>query len=246
MSFLKQILKPFVEFDEAENNRAAQQGNMAPKAPVPPPASASPVVPAVEGDPQHPLISGGHTPPPVADQVPTFAPSGALTEPLPEHIQYFEKLIDDANAKNPLFQGTDFKEFIDSKLDIDDIADEAIRYRTAYNVLKSTGLTKEKLLSTGQEYLNLIGRDMNAFLGAHGMQYQKEVKQKEALINKKVEELQALTQRINVLKGEINQLTQDNNLTKEQLDTTKSSFLLAGERMQNEIQTELQKIAQYF
>ena len=244
MSFLKQILKPFVEFDEEEKKQAAKEGKRAEAPPVAP--STATVVPAVEGNPQHPLITGSQAASAVNEQVPTFSPAGTLKEPLPEHIQYFEKLIDDANAKNPLFQGTDYKEFVDSKIDIDDIADESIRYKTAYNVLKSTGLTKEKLLSTGQEYLNLIGRDLNAFLGAHGMQYQKEVKQKEQLIQKKVEELQVLTQRLNALKSEINQLTQDIDLTKTQLDTTKNSFLLAGENKQNEIQTELQKIAHYF
>jgi len=58
--------------------------------------------------------------------------------------------------------------------------------------------------------------------------------------------LQALTQRMNALKAEINQLTQDINLTKDKLNTTKNSFLLAGENKQKEIETELQKIAQYF
>jgi uncharacterized protein (DUF3084 family) len=169
-----------------------------------------------------------------------------LIEPLPEHVQYFEKLIDDANRSQPYFQGTDFKEFVDSKLDIDDIQDEALKYRTAYNVLKSTGLSKEKLLATGQEYLNLIGRDMNAFQGAHAQKYKKEVGQKEELIQKKATELQALAQRINVLKAEINQLTQEINLTKGSLDTTKNSFLLAGERKQQEIESELHKIMQYF
>ncbi len=169
-----------------------------------------------------------------------------LQNPQPEHEQYFVKLIDEENAKNPVFQGIDYKEFVDSKVDIDDITDEAIRYRTAFNVLKSTGLTKEKLLSTGQEYLNIIGRDMNAFQGAHAFQYQKDVKQKEQQIQKKAEELQALTQRINALKSEINKITQDINLTKDNLSTIKNSYLLAGENKQKEIQTELEKISQYF
>lgn len=249
MSFLKQLLTPFVEFDEKkeqqkENKATAQtQRTPAPAAPSSTPAAAAPTV---DVNAQHPLITSnsttGNTPP----QVPTYSPSGTITGPLPEHAQYFEKLIDDANATNPMFQGTDFKEFIDSKVDIDDIQDEAIKYRTAFNVLKSTGLTKEKLFSTGQEYLNVIGRDMNAFQGAHSLKYQKEVRQKEQQIQKKAEELQALTQRINALKAEINQLTQEINLTKDNLNTIKSSYLLAGENKQKEIQTELEKIAQYF
>jgi hypothetical protein len=48
------------------------------------------------------------------------------------------------------------------------------------------------------------------------------------------------------LKSEINNLTQEIKLTKDKLDTTKKSFLLAGEKKQKEIQTELEKIAQHF
>ena len=268
MSFLKQLLTPFVEFEEDKNKGAAPQNkpNAAPNqnkpnpapsqnipsaapvaAPKPAPALARPVVPppAMENA-QHPLINGSSNQINTPNPVPAYSPGGTLTGPLPEHEQYFEKLINEANIKNPLFQGTDYKEFVDSKVDIDDILDEALRYKTAFNVLKSTGLTKEKLLSTGQEYLNLIGRDLNAFQSAHSQQYQKEVRQKENLIQKKAEELQALTQRLNALKTEINQITQDITITKDKLNTTKNSFLLAGEKKQTEIQTELQKIAQYF
>lgn len=250
MSFLKQLLTPFVEFDEEKKREAAKENKPAPTSTPPKQStvSAAPtsITPMPEENPQHPLITPNKAVVTQPAQIPTFSPGGTITGPLPEHVEYFERLIDEANAKHPLFQGTDYKEFVDSKVDIDDITDEAIKYKTAYNVLKSTGLTKEKLLATGQEYLNLIGRDLNSFLGAHGQQYQKEVSQKEKLIQKKVEELQALTLRINALKGEINQLTQEITLTKDQLDTVKNSFLLAGENKQNEIQTELQKIAHYF
>jgi hypothetical protein len=264
MSFLKQLLTPFVEFDEDKKNEQAKQNKPASspalpkvqpsaapvnqqKAPpvVQPPATPT-TAPVVEEKVDHPLITGSPAASNTPSQIPTYSPAGTIAGPLPEHEQYFEKLIDEANAKNPVFHGTDFKEFIDSKVDIDDITDENLRYRTAFNVLKSTGLTKEKLISTGQEYLNIIGRDLNAFQSAHAQQYKKEVGTKEQLIQKKAEELQALSQRINALKTEINQLTQDINITKDKLNTTKNSFLLAGEKKQTEIQTELQKIIQYF
>jgi uncharacterized protein YukE len=249
MSFLKQLLTPFVEFDDDKNKQQPKENApAATPASQPPPvqSTAQPTVAPVDVNAQHPLITGSSGNANSINQVPTYSPGGTLTGPLPEHVQYFEKLIDDANTSNPIFQGTDYKEFVDSKVDIDDIQDEAIKYRTAYNVLKSTGLTKEKLLSTGQEYLNVIGRDMNAFQGAHAMKYQKDVRQKEQQIQKKAEELQALSQRINALKAEINQLTQEINLTKDNLNTVKNSYLLAGENKQKEIQTELQKISQYF
>ena len=256
MSFLKQLLTPFVEFDEdakkkeaaMANAPAATQSTAAPAVPTPQQPAAPPVQPGASADinAHHPLIDGENKTANTSSQIPTYSPSGTISNPLPEHQQYFEKLIEDANRTNPLFQGADYKEFVDSKLDIDDIQDEALKYKTAFNVFKSGGLTKQKLLSTGQEYLNLLGRDMNAFQSAQALQYQKEVRPKEQLIQQKAEELQQLTQRINALKGEINALTQDINLTKDKLNTTRSSFLLAGENKQKEIEAELQKIAKYF
>lgn len=254
MSFLKQLLKPFVEFDENQppTTPSATPSTAPARNPVPPAPAQTPAVvaspgPATPESPaQHPLVNGSEVPTDVTDQVPVYSPSGTLVEPLPEHVQYFDRLIEDANRSHPLFQGTDYKEFVDSKVDIDDITDEALKYRMAYNVLKSTGLTKEKLLSTGQEYLNLIGRDLNAYQSAYAQRYQQEVGQKEALVQKKAAELQQLAQQINVLKAEINHLTQEATVTRQKLDATKNSFLLAGERKQNEIQSELQKIAGYF
>jgi len=248
MSFLKQLLNPFIEFD-ADKKQTPTATPAQPPTPAHKQAPLPTHLPTAANNPpaEHPLITGLSIP--VNDpgeQGAAYSPSGTLVEPLPEHVAYFEKLIDDANRTNPYFQGTDFKEFIDSKIDIDDIQDESLKYRTAYNVLKSTGLTKEKLLATGQEYLNIIGRDLNAFQGAHAQKYQKEVGIKEQSIQKKAAELQALAQRMNQLKAEINGLTQEINLTKEKLDTTKNSFLLAGERKQVEIERELEKIAGYF
>ncbi|MBA4140798.1 MAG: hypothetical protein H0X70_09905 [Segetibacter sp.] len=235
MSLLKQILSPFVEFEDDKKKEPVKET----KPPVTPGYSTP-----VEENVEHPLITGANVTPPTPSQ--TTALRNSLTTALPEHEQYFEKLIDEANAKNPLFQGTDYKEFIDSKSDIDNITDEETKYKTAFNVLKRTGLTKEKLLSTAQEYHNLIGRDLNAFQSAHAQQYQKEVKQREQLIQKKAEELQALSEKMNALKKEISQLSQEMTETKDKLNLTKNSFLLAGENKQNEIQTELQKLKKYF
>ena len=169
-----------------------------------------------------------------------------MTNALPEHVQYFEKLIDTANATNPIFQGTDYKEFTEGKADVDSIMDEETKYKTAFNVLKRTGLTKEKLLSTAQEYHNIIGRDMNEFQSAHAQKYRLEVGQTEQLIQQKAEELQSLSLKINNLKKDISQLSQNLTEMKDKLNSTKNSFLLAGENKQAEIQQEVEKIEKYF
>jgi chromosome segregation ATPase len=242
MSILKQILSPFVEFKEDKKKEWVKEAK--PAQVVAPTYTAA----VAEENVEHPLITGTNTVVNVSETTqPKPAPTqSTLTTALTEHQQYFEKLIDDANTTNPMFQGSDFKEFIDSKFDIDNITDEETRYKTAFNILKRTGLTKERLLSTAREYHNIVGRDMNAFQSAHSQKYQKEVKQREQLIQKKAEELQALSEKINALKKEISQLSQEMTETKDKLNLTKNSFLLAGENKQQEIQTELQKIEKYF
>jgi outer membrane murein-binding lipoprotein Lpp len=239
MSLLKNILRPFVEFPDEQQPSGAKQNSPIAQ-PKPPAAASNPASVAAPAAP--PAATGFDIAVPPLTNAP--APGGATA--LPEHQTYFENLIEEANAKNPLFQGTDFKEFIDSKSDIDAISDEATRYRTAFSVLKRTGLTKERLLSTGQEYLNLIGRALNSYQGAFAQQYQKEVKGKETLLQQKAQEVQALNQKIAALKGDMKQLSDEITLSKQKLDANKSSFLAAGETKQTEIQEELQKIEKYF
>jgi hypothetical protein len=245
MSFLKQILSPFIEFDDQK--KAAEEEDQQP-APATRANVRAPKVATTSPDENatHPLINSPGVIKERVDQTPGFSPGGVLEKPLPEHVAYFEKLIDEANASNPLFKGVDYKEYVDSKGDIDDIQDEALKYQTAFNILKGSGLNKAKLLETGQEYLNVIGRDLNNFQHAHSVQYRKEVEPKEKEIRKKAEELQNLQQRVNELKSNINTLTQEINITKDKLNTVKNSFLLAGEQKQNEIESELKRIDKYF
>lgn len=163
-----------------------------------------------------------------------------------EYQQHFEELIQEANQKYPVFQGTDFKEFMDSKTDVEAITDEAAKYRTAFNVLKRTGLTKEKLVTTAREYINVIDKDLEAFESAYNQQYRMEVEQKEQQLKHKTEELQMLSNKIAALNNELKQISQEVIKSKNQLTTNKSAFVLAGENKKKEIQDELQKINQYF
>lgn len=244
MSFLKQILKPFVEFDEAHQKEDGPQ-KQAPSAPSNESGSEVKEIPLPYDESFHPLV-GEALPKESSGSVPSYSPSGRLDDPLPEHVHYFEQLLDHANASNPAFAGVDYREFINNKLDIDDIPDDALKYRTAYNVLKGSGLTKAKLLQTGQQYMDLIGRDLNNFQSAQAIKYTKELAPKEDHIQRKAEELLVLQQQVNKIKGEINALTQELNMAWEKMNTARSSFLLAGERKQSEIAGELKKIDQYF
>jgi septal ring factor EnvC (AmiA/AmiB activator) len=154
--------------------------------------------------------------------------------------------MEEANANNPMFSGTDFKEFLESTVDIEAITDEATRYKTAFNVLKRTGLTKERLVSTGREYINVIENDLKGFEEAFAQQYKIEVEQKEALLQQKAQELQLLNDKITTLNQEVKDISSTLTESKEKLNTNKEAFIRAGEQKKKELLAELQKIDQHF
>ncbi|HEY0054932.1 MAG TPA: hypothetical protein VGB63_06210 [Pedobacter sp.] len=235
MSFLKQILTPFVEFEEDKN--PAPLKKQEPQVPAP-----------ADKDITHPLINDASQ---IAPVPPIAAPSTTPnpvsdTIPFPEHEVYFDNLIEKANRENPVFAGPDFKEFADTIADIDDITDETLKYTTAFNMLKAAGLKKDRLMQAAHEYMNLIGRDLNAYQTAHARKYKVELQQKELALQKKAEELQALTMRLNVLKAEVNSMSTEITSKRDELNKVRQSFLLAGENKQKEIQNEVEKISRYF
>src|SRR4051812_36681412 len=237
MSLLKNILKPFVEFDKGEDSESSLKEDKVQQQNEP-------------GDKGNVVYNAPITSTPDSTTSPTHTASpqkGATNSTaLNDYHQYFENLVEEANEKNPLFQGTDFKEFIDSKIDVEAIADEATRYKTAFNVLKRTGLTKERLVTTGQEYIKLIDQDLKGFADAYNLQYKADVEQREQLLQKKAEELQSLNDRISALNQEMKQLSQQITQNKEKLNGNKNAFISAGQEKKNEIEGELEKIDQYF
>lgn len=234
MSLLKNILKPFVEFKPEDENQdpSKEQQKDERKEKINSEANTASAETSIATDAPSP----------------SYEPSQPASTPASssEYNKYFENLIEDANAKNPLFQGTDFKEFIDSKIDVEAIGDEETRYKTAFNVLKRTGLTKEKLVTTGQQYIKLIEQDLKGFENAYIQQYKTDVEQKEQLLQKKTAELQALNDKISALNQEMKQMSQQVVQNKEKLNNNKTAFISAGEEKKKEIESELQKIARYF
>ena len=228
MGFLKNILGAFVEFEEDKAQPSEQKNG-----------SAKVLKSEVLPDKIKPANSDSEH---VSSTMVMANHSSSSTE----YQKHFEELLDEANKTNALFQGTDFKEFIDSKSDVEGIADEATRYRTAFNVLKRTGLTKDKLINTGREYLNVIEQDVKAFENVYTDQYKTKVERKEQQLQQKAHELQILTEKIEALNKEMKQMSQEILTSKNQLTTNKNAFMLAGEKIKQEIQSELQKINEYF
>ena len=220
MSILKNILGAFVEFTGDDGTKKPDT-----------------ILPAQN---QIPKSAGDNT------AVPSPYPSASAQNTILVYNKHFNDVMEDANATNPVFKGTDFKEFIDSKADLDAITDEPAKYRTAFNVLKRTGLSKDRLVSTGQEYIKVIQHDIDAFENAYAQQYKADVENKEALLQQKAQELQALTGKIAILNKDMEQLSTQVAQSKERLGANKAAFVQAGEAKKKEIKSELEKIEQYF
>jgi valyl-tRNA synthetase len=231
MSFLKNILGAFVEFKEETKEKEVLQEAQ----------NKGPDIPAVSHLYAQDL-SGQQVQQTSIGTSSSIAPTNVPNQ----YQKHFQDLIDEANHKNPLFQGTDFGEFIQSKGDVEGIADEPTRYRTAFNVLKRTGLTKEKLVTTGREYVNIIDRDVKAFESVFIEQYKTQVELKERQLQQKAQELQTLNQKIEALNKEMKQIGQEVLSSKDRLNSNKNSFIAAADIKKEEIETELKKIDQYF
>src|SRR5690349_16549170 len=123
MSFLKQLLTPFVDFEDEEKKKAATKSSPAPgsgqnssaaNAQNPPPSNVQKPSPAnvqshATASPSgpsepvvHPLVTKSEATIQAPAQVSDYSPAGTITGAMPEHKAYFEKLIADANASNPL------------------------------------------------------------------------------------------------------------------------------------------------
>src|SRR3954447_9298585 len=111
MSLLKNILKPFVDFNAGDENEDAEQEGKLPQKEMAKDNVSTSVNAAVN--------TGNTTTTTNASYKPSQATSSAKSAAINDYHQYFENLIEEANAKNPMFQGTDFKEFIDSKIDVE-------------------------------------------------------------------------------------------------------------------------------
>jgi hypothetical protein len=99
---LRRKIRPIPTQPNAPQPNSAKPAAVTKPTPATPAPNVAATVPAVQPLPQdahHPLIDGSSSTI-AANQTPTFSPAGTIAGPLPEHQQYFERLIDEANAKN--------------------------------------------------------------------------------------------------------------------------------------------------
>jgi len=178
--------------------------------------------------------------------VQTFTPSFTSSMPpgsITEFDAYFANLLTEENQKN--FPGTDYYEFVTAKENMNAIPVEETKYVTTFNVLKSTGLTKDVLLSTAKRYMDVITNELTTFVNSYQSLYKQQVEDKQALIDEKAKQMQTLSEQINALNQEMTFIQTEMTQNKIKLTSKKEGFQIAAENKKKQIQDEVDKITRY-
>ena len=159
------------------------------------------------------------------------------------------KAIDSQNLKGP-----DYLEFKSSLKSLEGVIDdEATRYKSSFAVLSSNGdISKEKLLSTGQHYLDVLKNEQSKFEETFQAQQSKQIQgrqekieQYQAGIKKRKEQLKKLIAEIEGMEAKLKEAKVEINQTAGKVQLTKDQFMASYHMIVQQIQSDFEKIKEY-
>lgn len=120
-----------------------------------------------------------------------------------------------------------------------------IKYQSAFNALQAQGMTREQLISSAEQYKNLIKTDQSEFEREFAGMFKTAVEDKKAMIETKSKEMQALAAQIQALSDEIKTLNAEAADAESKLTIQKAQYINAGNAVVQEIDGELAQIQSY-
>lgn len=174
------------------------------------------------------------------DDVGTKSETMVSTDALTEARARIAKVIADHNQP-----GTDYFELILAKNAMSSIPVEAERYKVAFAGLAATGLTLEIINNSANYYKTIINNELKDFQEQFGQVFKTEVVDKKTSIAGKQKQMVQLSEQINKLNDEIKRMNEEAQNSETTFTMKKNSFEQVVAEMQNNIQTELDKINQY-
>lgn len=188
---------------------------------------------------------------------------GKETTPLPKVVDThqaiegkinnkFLNILFDALEKNNL-EGFDYFEFKKSLQALEKMPmDEATRYRSAYAMASSMGVTAPSLVQTAGHYLKILDAEGQKFQQALAQQNnagvggkQSSLKKLETIVQQKAEQITKLTQDITALQKEIETTKQTIAKTSTRILQTKSDFDKSYEHLKGQIDNDVTKMKEY-
>lgn len=153
---------------------------------------------------------------------------------------YFDKLFTEANIPGPDYY--EFSKMIDA---MQSMADERSRYSAAFAGLSVQGLDKQKLLSTAEQYVQVLNTDAANFNNTVDAALKEKVHHKKAEAEDKVKRIQQLQQEIKELENQIGALQQEIQENEQKIETSTGGYKAASDAMRNRIGNDIEKIKQY-
>lgn len=217
-SFGKKLLSAFVEVEDKTTDGPPPETQPG----TPAPATAAPVRATKDA------VTG----PPIRKQV-----SGETAQKYQEH---FTRLFAEAHLPGP-----GYLEFSRMTAAMQAIADEKARFCAAFAGLQVQGLDKAKLLSSAQDYLQLLASDSVQFHQTLDAALDEKVKSKQAAIEAGKARIQQLSQEIMQLHQQLQQQEQEVAESEAKLDTSAAGYDTALLAKKDALMADMEKISQH-
>lgn len=175
-------------------------------------------------------------------------PSGTIDKIDPKFIDILMKAIEQENR-----DGFDYLEFKNSLQSLSKLEmDEATRYKSAFVMGKTMGLSKEMLLQSVQHYVSVINAEETKFKEALQKQKALQVKGKEesvktaeASIAQKQKQMQELEKQIEEQKASIEKTKNEMKEAVIKIDHTNAQFMAAHKMISQQMIKDIQNIKNF-
>lgn len=208
-----------------------------------------------ESDNSSPVTNSGQITTPAVTITPTIntitvQPLSVDSEKEKKVIESLLKLLDDSNLEGP-----DFYEFCIALKEMQKIGgstEESSLYKMVYTTLKITGLTKQLLVDSGNQYLKILADHLKSFESNHEDTVKHKVGSKiteksniEKMIGQKMVQIESLQSEIVGLKNKQQNLESDIQSETKNIEETKNAFIAGYTKLVSELNSNLQKINQH-
>jgi archaellum component FlaC len=206
---------------------------------------------AAAGQPESGQPSNTETAPQVGGS-PENSLSSTVTLNSGQHDPKFVELLLKAIETNNI-EGFDYLEYKNSLKSIENvIPDENMRFKSAFEMAKTMGLTKAKLLESANHYIGILKNEENKFKDALENQKGKQIqgrtdqlKSVEKSIEDKKKMMEQLNQEIESASGQLDTIRKEINEAILKIETTNDQFHASYQIVFGQIQEDVQKITSF-
>lgn len=172
---------------------------------------------------------------------PIYVPSVHVSQDISNKFsEHFNRLFPEANLPGP-----GYYEFSKMTEAMQTIADEKARFCAAFAGLQVQGLDKQKLLSSTQEYLQILDADATAFHNTINTTFVDKVERRRNEVNEAQVRIQQLSQEIVTLQQQIALLTKEIAENETKIDTSAAGYTTAMAASRNKLLQDIEKIKQH-